>query len=209
MAWRRQDRLRILDPGAAVWAGAIHRFIILEGEPFMKHYSALAAIFAALPAALPCTAGASGGDRFEGTWINDVKIVSCQSPQTVLAAFQSLTTYSRDGTLIEGGGAAAPPPGVSRSAGHGIWERTGGHTFQVWFRSHALDGLGRLVRITEVSSQPTLVMGDNPGTAEVEPYHLVGWGTNKITNIDAATGAVTSVVQGCNYAASRPVLFAN
>lgn len=172
----------------------------------MKRYSHLAAV---ILVALPAAALANGGDRFEGTWINDVKIVSCASPQTVLTSFQSMTTYLHGGTLIEGGGPATPPPGVSRSAGQGIWERMGRHEFRVWFRSSTLDGLGRLVRITEVSSQPTLVMGDNPATAEVEPYHLVGWGTNRITNIDGATGAVTSVVQGCNYAASRPVLFSN
>ena len=176
----------------------------------ISHLAApLAALFAALPAVLPSMAQAYGGDRLEGTWINDVKIVACQSPQTVLAAFQSMTTYLRGGMVIEGGGPSTPPPAVSRSAGHGIWERTDGHTIQVWFRSHAFDSLGRLVRISEVSSTPTLVMGDNPATVEVEPYHLAGWGTNRITNIDGATGAVTSVVQGCNYASSRPVLFTN
>lgn len=159
--------------------------------------------------ALPSSAWAGGGSRIEGTWINDVKIVLCQSPQTVLAAFQSMTSYLRGGVVIEGGGAATPPPGVSRSAGHGLWERTGRNTLQVQFRAHTLDALGRLVRITEVSTQPTLIVGDNPQTAEVEPYYLAGFGTNRITNLDPATGAVISVTQGCNYATSRPVLFAN
>lgn len=145
-------------------------------------------------------------NKIEGTWINDVKIVSCASPQTVLAAVQTMTTYLRGGVLIEGGGPATPPPAVSHSAGHGVWASTGRHTFQVSFRSHFFDSLGRLVRIHEVTTNPTLTQGDDPNTAAVEPYYLAGWGTNKITNLDPASGAVLSVVQGCNYATSRPML---
>lgn len=156
---------------------------------------------------LPPQAQAVGNNRIEGSWINTVKIVSCASPQTVLAAFQSMTTYHRDGTLIEGGGPATPPPGVSRSAGHGIWERTGRHSIQATFRSHTFDSLGRLVRITEVTTTPTLTPGDDPTTTAVEPYHLAGWGNNRITNVDPVSGALVSVTEGCNYATSRPVLF--
>jgi len=145
-------------------------------------------------------------NKIEGTWINDVKIVSCISPQTVLAAFSSMTTYVRGGVLIEGGGPAGPPPSVSRSAGHGVWASTGRHTFQVTFRSHFFDSLGRLVRINEVNSNPTLTQGDDPNTVAVEPYYLAGWGTNKMTNLDPVSGAVLSIVQGCNYATSRPML---
>lgn len=157
--------------------------------------------------ALQPQAQANGNGRIEGAWISTVKILSCASPQTVLAAFQSMTTYHRDGTLIEGGGAATPPPGVSRSAGHGIRERTGRHSIQATFRSHTFDSLGRLVRITEVTSTPTLTKGDDPTTAVVEPYYLAGWGTNKISNVDPVSGAVVSVTEGCNHATSRPVLF--
>lgn len=155
--------------------------------------------------ALPLQALADG-IGIEGTWINEVKIVSCASPHTVLAAFQSMTTYLRGGVLIEGGAPATPPPGVSRSAGHGVWQRTGQQAIQSHFRSHSFDSLGRLVRITEVMSHPTLTLGDDPYTVPVERYYLAGWGTNKITNLDPATGAVISNVQGCNYSTSRPML---
>ena len=157
--------------------------------------------------ALQPPAQANGNDRIEGTWVNSVKIVSCASPQTVLAAFQTMTTYHRDGTLIAGGGPPTPPPGASRSADHGIWERTGRHSIQAHVRSHTLDSLGRLVRITEVTTSPTLTQGDDPTTTVVEPYYLAGWGTNKITHVDPVSGAVLSVTEGCNYATSRPVLF--
>lgn len=153
-------------------------------------------------------AHAEGGGKFEGTWLNEVKIVTCPpAPHTVLATFESMITYIRGGILIEGGGPATPPPAVSRSAGHGIWERTGHHTFRAFFRAHSFDNLGRLVRITEVTTNPELIQGDNPETPDVEPYYLSGEGTNKITNINPVDGTVINVTEGCNEATSRPVLF--
>ena len=149
------------------------------------------------------------GGGLEGAWLNTVKIVTCPpAPDAVIATFQTMTTYMRGGILIEGGGPATPPPAVSRSAGHGIWERTSRHSFRVFFRSHSFDNLGRLVRITEVTTHPNLIMGDNPETPDVlEPYYFSGDGTNKITNINPADGTVINVTQGCNKATSRPILF--
>jgi hypothetical protein len=135
------------------------------------------------------------GGGLEGTWINDVKIVACApGPPIVFASFQSMSTYMRGGTLIEGG--SPPAPAVSRSAGHGIWERTGGHTFRVFFRFHSFDSLGRLVSIVEVTSHPRLKNGE-----------LNGAGTAKITNVNPDDGTVINVIEVCNVATSRPVLF--
>ena len=157
------------------------------------------------------------GSKLEGTWLNEVKVwlnpepsKPCppqpQNPVTV----QSMTTYMRGGILIEGGSppAGGPPfTAVSRSAGHGIWERRGHHTFRLFFRSHSFDNLGRLVRITEVESHPRLIQGDNPETDDVvEPYYLSGEGTNRVTNFDLVNGTVT-VTHGCNEATSRPFFF--
>ena len=144
----------------------------------------------------------------EGTWLNDVKLVSCSNSAVVFAAFQGMTTYMRGGTLIEGGGPATPAPAVWRSAGHGIWERTGHHTFRVFFRIHSFDNLGRLVRIAEVTNHPSLIKGDNPETPDIdEPYYLSGEGTNTITNLNPVDGSVINVTEGCNEATSRPVSF--
>jgi hypothetical protein len=82
-----------------------------------------------------------------------------------------MTTYICGGVLIEGGAPAFPA--VSCSAGHGIWERTGHHTFRVFFRIHSFDNLGRLVSITEVTTNPRLIKGDDPETPDIdEPYYL-------------------------------------
>ena len=152
-------------------------------------------------------AHAEDGGKLEGTWLNEVKIVTCPD-HAVIATFQSMTTYMRGGIAIEGGGPATPPPAVSRSAGHGIWERTGGNTFRVFFRIHAFDNLGRRVRITEVTTHPRLIDGDNPETPDViEPYYLSAEGTSTITNLNPADGTVINVTEGCNEATSRPILF--
>ena len=53
---------------------------------------------------LGAAAHAEAGPTFEGTWLNDVKIVTCPpAPHAVIATFQSMTTYMRGGLLIEGG----------------------------------------------------------------------------------------------------------
>jgi len=152
---------------------------------------------------------AEGSGKFEGTWLNEVKIVTCPpAPYAVIATFQSMTTYMRGGILVEGGGPPAPPPAVSRSAGHGIWQRTSGRTFLQFFRSHSFDNLGRRVRIIEVTSRHRLIQGDNPETTEfLEPYYLSGDGTNKITNLNPVDGTVINVTEGCNKATSGPFLF--
>jgi hypothetical protein len=112
---------------------------------------------------LGAAANAEAGPTFEGAWLNDVKIVTCPpAPHAVIATFQSMTTYMHGGVLMEGGGPATPA--VSRSAGQGIWERAGHRTFRAFFRSHFFDNLGRLVRIVEVTSHPSLIKGDNPET---------------------------------------------
>jgi hypothetical protein len=154
-------------------------------------------------------AQAEDGEKLEGTWLNTVKIVTCPpAPHAVITTFQSMTTYIRGGILIEGGSPATPPPAVARSAGHGIWERTGHHTFRVFFRVHSFDNQGRLVRIVEVTTNPRLIKGDDPETDDViEPYYLSGEGTNRITNINPVDGTVTNVTAGCNEATSRPVFF--
>ena len=157
--------------------------------------------------------GSVGADdsTFEGTWLNEVNIVTCPpAPHAVLATFESMTTYIGGGIVIEGGGPATPPPAISRSAGHGIWERTDDRTFRVFFRAHSLDNLGRLVRITEVITRPRLIKGDNPDTPDVlEPYYLSGEGTNRITNLDPVDGTVIDVTEECNEATSRPLIFAD
>jgi hypothetical protein len=40
------------------------------------------------------------------------------------------------------------------------------HRIVQFFRFHSFDGLGRLVSISEVTSRPTLVDGDNPAHPE-------------------------------------------
>jgi hypothetical protein len=136
------------------------------------------------------------GGGLEGTWLNEVKIVACPpSPPAVFATFPSMITYLRGGTVIEDG-SPSYPSAVSRSSGHGIWTPTRGHSFHVFFRFHSFDNRGRLVSITEVTSDPSFVSGD-----------LVGNGTNKITNFNPDDGTVINTTEGCNEATSRRLSF--
>jgi hypothetical protein len=138
------------------------------------------------------------GGGLEGTWLNEVKIVTCPpAPPAVIASFQSMITYMRGGTLIEDGSPSFPTA-ASRSGGHGIWTPTRGHSFHVFLRFHSFDSLGRLVSITEVTTDPSFVNGD-----------LSGNGTNKITNLDPADGSVKNVTEGCNEGISRRFSFEN
>ena len=76
---------------------------------------------------LGAAAQAEAGPTLEGTWLNDVKIVTCPpAPHAVIATFQSMTTYMHGGLLMEGGGPATPPPAVSRSAGAQTLHRLAG-----------------------------------------------------------------------------------
>ena len=175
--------------------------------------SMLACLFAltgvaALGSAAVTLAHADEFHGIEGSWINDVKIVTCApAPPQVLARVQSMTTYMQGGTLIEGSAPATPPPAVSRGTGHGVWERTGHDTFRVFFRSHFFDSVGRLVRIHEVPTHPQAFNGDNPETLDVvEPYYLSGPGTGRVTTLNPVDGSVISVTEGCNEATSRPIL---
>jgi hypothetical protein len=153
-------------------------------------------------------AQADGRGEFEGTWLNDVKIVACApAPPVVFAAFQTMITHVPGGTLVEGGSAAGAPPAVWRSSGHGIWQRTSARGFIEFFRFHSFDVQGRLVGITEVTSRTRLVHGDNPETPGVEPYFLRGEGTNRITNLNPVDGSVINVTEGCNKSTSAPILF--
>jgi len=164
-----------------------------------------AACAALLLPAVPAQAG--DGDRIEGTWINDVQIYLCNAPDVVLARFQSMTSYLRGGVLIEGGSPSTPPPAVSRSSGHGVWERGPKQSIRAEIRAHFFDAMGRLVRITEIRTEPSLVPGDDPETHDVvEPYTLRGWGTNTITVFNPENGVVVAQTSGCNYAVSRPML---
>ena len=139
-----------------------------------------------------------GGGGIEGTWLNEVKIVACPpAPPVVFTTFPSMITYIRGGTVIEGG-SPSEPPAVTRSSGHGIWKPAPGHSFHVFFRFHSFDNSGRLVSITEVTTDPSFVNGD-----------LVGGGTNKTTNLNPVDGSVTNVTEGCNEATSRRLSFGN
>ena len=145
----------------------------------------------------PTSVKAEGeGGGIEGTWLNDVKIVTCApAPPAVIATFSSMITYMRGGVLTEAGSPTFPTA-ASRSSSHGIWKPVSGHAFKVFFRFHTFDDLGRLNSIVEVTTNPSLINGE-----------LTGTGTNKITNLNPVDGSVLNVIEGCNEATPRRFSF--
>jgi hypothetical protein len=167
--------------------------------------------------------GWRGGFKPSGTWINTVFVwprgtsdAACGSPPPTAARFVSLITYFDNGELIEGAGPAAGPPtvavAVSRSAGHGFWERLYRRSFIQTFRQHYFNAAGLLVRVNVVENTAELKRGDDPATPDVvESYYLFGRGTNVITNVLPTGepvpegGPLATRVYGCNQATSRPL----
>jgi hypothetical protein len=153
----------------------------------------------------------------QGTWINTVWVwprasadADCGAPPANAGRFESLTTFFATGELIEGAGPAAGPPtvaaAVSRSAGHGLWERIGRRSILQTFRQHYLNAAGVTSRTNVVQNIAELKQGDDPATADVvEPYYLLGRGTNLITNVLIPPGSgLAPRVYGCNQSSSRP-----
>jgi hypothetical protein len=157
----------------------------------------------------------------EGTWINTVLAwprgsadAACGAPPPTANRFESLTTFFPGGELIEGGGPSAGPPNVaasvSRSAGHGLWERMGRKSILQTFRQHYFNAAGIMVRVNVVQNVAEFRWGDDPSTAAVEPYYLFGRGTNVITNVLPngtplpEGSALQTRVPGCNQSSSRP-----
>jgi hypothetical protein len=157
----------------------------------------------------------------EGTWINTVLVwprasadAPCGEAPPTANRFESLTTFFPGGELIEGGGPAAGPPNVavsvSRSAGHGLWERMGRKSILQTFRQHYFNAAGLMSRTNVIHNVAELRWGDDPSTAAVEAYYLFGRGTNVITNVlpNGAPlppgSALPTQVQGCNQSSSRP-----
>ena len=88
------------------------------------------------------------GKTLEGTWITQVTLVDCQTHREVAAPFVSMGTFARGGTFIETTSSPLFFP-AQRGPGHGIWIRTGHHSYKA--SSMALITLnGTLVRIQTI-----------------------------------------------------------
>jgi len=135
-------------------------------------------------------ARAEGGRKLEGTWLIETTLVNCATGDPLPITgnpFPTVHTYLRGGTVLDIGASPPRPPAVTRSAAHGIWERTGYQTFRERFRSFGFDAAGVHVSTVAVTFERSLIQGKHAETDDI-----IGVGTAKVF---APTGVL--VGEGC------------
>jgi hypothetical protein len=95
--------------------------------------------------------------KLEGTWRVQVTIRDCQTGEALQFPgnpFPALVTFARGGTLTSADST------LLRSAGHGVWWHTGGHTYKAVSEAFLFNlagirtGTQRLTQVIEVGEDP-------------------------------------------------------
>ncbi|MCM3869602.1 MAG: hypothetical protein ND895_02740 [Pyrinomonadaceae bacterium] len=120
--------------------------------------------------------------QLEGTWRVQVTIRVCQT-NAEIRSFPSLVTFAQGGTIIETTTAASP---ALRGPGHGVWQRTGGQTYNQVFEAFTFNSAGVWTGTQTVRH-----------TVEIRPdgEKLSSSGTNEIFDANG-----TLLVMGCSTA---------
>ncbi len=77
-----------------------------------------------------------------GVWTNVITPVDCQTGVPFGYTIPGLLTYHSDGTIAE---TAGPPPGLSRTPGHGVWRRIDSRHYEGSFVFLLFDSMGNFV----------------------------------------------------------------
>jgi hypothetical protein len=127
------------------------------------------AILAVVGLMMASTAGAGDGrkDRdytaqLQGTWTTQVTVRNCVSGDVLLGPFAGMSTFHQGGTQSE---TAAGTPTVRRGPGHGLWYRTGKHSFTSMFVFQRFDLNGFLIGTQEVRATQEVAEGSMQATA--------------------------------------------
>lgn len=95
--------------------------------------------------------------KLEGTWRVQVTIRDCQTGEALQFPgnpFPALVTFARAGTLTSADST------LLRSSGHGVWRRTGGHTYSAVSEAFLFNPAGvrtgtqRLTQVIEIGEDP-------------------------------------------------------
>jgi hypothetical protein len=119
----------------------------------------------------------AAGGTLEGNWLMESTLMNCATGDPLPIPgnpFPALHTYMRGGTVLDSGASPPRAPGGTRSAAHGIWERTGAQTFRERFHSFSFDAAGVHVSTAEVTFERRLIQGNH-----AEPDEIIGTGTGK------------------------------
>jgi hypothetical protein len=127
------------------------------------------AILAATALALSCGAGAGDASKardytahLQGAWTTQVTVRNCVTGDVLIGPFAGMSTFHQGGTQSE---TAAGTPTVRRGPGHGLWNRTGKHSFDSKFVFQRFDLNGFLIGTQEVRATQEVAEGSLQATA--------------------------------------------
>jgi len=92
--------------------------------------------------------------KLEGTWRVQITIRNCQTGEALRNPFPALVTFARGGTLT------SADSNLLRSPGHGVWRRTGGHTYSALTEAFLFNPAGawsatqRITQAIEIGEDP-------------------------------------------------------
>ncbi len=116
-------------------------------------------------------AGEESGPQLEGSWVEDITVVSGFGAGTTL---KSMSTYAKGGgetTLPVG----VPPP-LTSSDGHGTWIHKRGHKFADTILSFVYDPTGQLITTVKIHRVLTISEGGDEynGNASLDTFDPFG-----------------------------------
>ena len=156
-----------------------------------------ALVMAAANAGIAQSSDSASKNGLGGTWFVQVTVRNCAT-NAAQGSFNSLVTYHRGGTFSEA--TSSPSFAVGqRSAGHGIWDAEGDHTY-----SQRMVALINFDTPANLPVSPGFFSGWQTVTHTVElvdPDHLTSAGTNAFYKSDGTlyrTGCSTAVGERFN-----------
>jgi len=97
-------------------------------------------------------ASGESAPEFEGSWVEDITIVSGGSAGTTI---KSMSTYARGGGMVTLPSGGIPPP-LKSSAGHGAWLHKGARQFTDTILFFISDPTGQIVFTVKVHESLTI-----------------------------------------------------
>ncbi len=127
----------------------------------------------------------SHGRKLEGTWRVQVTLRNCQSGAE-LRTFPAMLTFAEGGTLT--GTTTAFPPAL-RGSDHGVWNRTGGHSYRALSEAFLFNPAGAWVSRQRITQEIQLARGGDIFTSDatVEFFDTLG----NTTSTGCATAVAT------------------
>jgi len=130
------------------------------------------AMLAAIALVMACAAGANDARKardytanLQGTWTTQVTVRNCVSGDVLIGPFAGMSTFHQGGTQSE---TAAGTPTVHRGPSHGLWYRTGKHSFASKFVFQRFDLNGFLIGTQEVRATQEVAEGSLQATADAK-----------------------------------------